>query len=85
MVTDEKETSVRAKWLRKKYMGSVETRVQLDEQDDEQVAQHCSQACPGTGQETHALLLWPEELWEEGNSDTLLWFSSSFSSPVCCR
>ena len=38
--------------------GGVEARVQPDEQDDEQVAQHCSQVHAQEQGEEHTVLLW---------------------------
>ena len=40
--------------------GGVEARVQPDEQDDEQVTQHCGQVHAQEQSEEHALLLWPD-------------------------
>ena len=39
--------------------GGVEMRVQPDEQEDEQVAQHCGQVHAQKQGKEHALLLWP--------------------------
>ena len=41
-----------------KVHGGVETRVQPDEQEDEQVAQHCGQVHAQEQSEEHTLLLW---------------------------
>jgi len=43
-----------------KVHGGVEARVQPDEQDDEQVAQHRGQVHAQEQGEEHALLLWPD-------------------------
>ena len=40
--------------------GGVEARVQPDEQEDEQVAQHRGQVHAQEQGEEHALLLWPD-------------------------
>ena len=40
--------------------GGVEARVQPDEQEDEQVAQHCGQVHAQEQSEEHALLLWTD-------------------------
>ena len=40
--------------------GGVEARVQPDEQEDEQVAQHRGQVHAQEEGEEHALLLWPD-------------------------
>ena len=40
--------------------GGVQARVQTDEQEDEQVAQHCGQVHAQEEGEEHALLLWPD-------------------------
>jgi hypothetical protein len=54
-VTDDKQTSENAKWLRKKYMGEgIDARVQLDEQ----VPQHCGHVHSKKQGKKEALLLW---------------------------
>ena len=40
--------------------GGVEVRVQPDEQDDEQVPQHCGQVHAQEQGKEHALLFWPD-------------------------
>ena len=45
--------------------GGVEVRVQPDEQDDEQVAQHCGQVHAQEQGEEHALLLWLDRKTQE--------------------
>ena len=40
--------------------GGVEVRVQPDEQEDEQVAQHCGQVHSQEQGKEHTLLFWPD-------------------------